>query len=155
MAWRDRDHQFLAGTRAAALVLLVVPALAIVMPLTAYVSGLGPALLQALLGFAGAVVLLEALLFDYRKVPFTCSYVPSENVKALAPLYFLMFMIGAVTFAGLERTALQDAGAALRLLALLGVLFAVMRIVSRRRPRLAAMDFNEVPVTTQRLGLNA
>ena len=31
--------------------------------------------------------MLEALLVSYDKVPFTCTYLPSENMKALAPLY--------------------------------------------------------------------
>jgi hypothetical protein len=154
IAWRDRPRQFLAGARAAAIVLLVLPALAVVVPLVAYVLGPVPALVHAGLGLAGAVVLLDALLFTYAKVPFTCSYLPSEPLKALAPLYLMMFLLGASIFAGLERMALASTGAALRLLAILAVLFVVIRLVSLRQPRLAAIDFNEAPVTTQRLGLH-
>jgi hypothetical protein len=52
------------------------------------------------------LVVLEALMLSYDKVPFTCSYVPNENMKALRPLYLLMFLIGATWFARLESAAL-------------------------------------------------
>ena len=61
--------------------------------------------------FAGAVVVLEVLLFSYEKVPFTCTYMPSENLKAFGIPYVVDFLLGASIFAGMERTALQDPAA--------------------------------------------
>ena len=64
--------------------------------------------MHAGLGLAGAIVLLEALMLSYDKVPFTCTYLPSENMKALAPIYAIAFIIGAVKFAGMQKTRVAE-----------------------------------------------
>ena len=115
---------------------------------------MGPALalMHAVLGFAGAMVLLEALMLNYDKVPFTCTYMPSENMKALGPIYTIAFVVGALNFARMEHTALQ--GGAARVLITLAVLFVILRVMSLRRARLPYVEFDEVPATFQRLGLH-
>ncbi len=67
--------------------------------------------MHAALGLAGAIVLLEALMLNYDKVPFTCTYVPSENMKALAPIYVIAFLVGASLFARMQNDALQGTSA--------------------------------------------
>jgi hypothetical protein len=152
LAWGDRTRAFVAGVRHAAIVALVVPALVVLLPLFAFVMGPQPALLHAGLGLAGAIVMLEALMLTYDKVPFTCTYVPSENMKALGPIYTIVFVIGALNFARMEYVALQTSP--VRLLIILAVLFAILRLISWRRPRLPYVEFDEVPATFQRLGLH-
>lgn len=154
LAWRDRGRDFLAGVRRAALVGIVIPALLAVLPLFAFFFGLPLALAHAVLGFAGAVVVLEALLFSYEKVPFTCTYMPSENLKAFGIPYVVAFLMGASIFAGRERTALQDPAAFLRLVGLLILITVVLRVASARRANTPPVDFDEAPATTQRLGLH-
>ena len=153
LAWRDRESQFVSGARRAALFGLALPAIAAVFVLDWYVLGLWLAAEHAAFGLLGAVVLLEALMVSYDKVPFTCSYVPNDNMKALGPLYLLMFMVGAFWFARMESAALvaQTPG---WLLAVLGIAFAVLRGFSLTRHRLAAVDFDEVPASAQKLGLH-
>jgi hypothetical protein len=153
MAWRGHDRQFITGARRAALVGLVLPALSAVFVLDTIVLGPSMAAQHAMLGAAGAIVLLEALMLGYDKVPFTCSYLPNENMKALGPLYLLLFMIGASSFARMESAAIttQSFG---WLLAVLLVLFALLRGFSLSRHRLMPVDFDEVPATTQKLGLH-
>ena len=154
LAWRGHERQFVAGARRAALVGLVLPALAAVFVLDTIMLGPWIAAQHAALGAAGAVVLLEALMLGYDKVPFTCSYVPNDNMKALGPLYLLMFMIGALSFANMQSAAIvgQTPG---WLLTVLAVLFIALRGFSLTRHRLLPVDFDEVPATTQQLGLNA
>ncbi len=154
LAWRNRTREFLAGVRRAALVGIVVPALAIVLPLFWFFLGFGTAVAHGLLGFAGAVMLLELLLFSYQKVPFTCTYMPSENLKALAIPYLVLFLGGASAFARMERNALLQPDAAVRLLVLLSVIVIALRVASRRRTMLPTIEFDEAPATTQRLGLH-
>jgi hypothetical protein len=155
LAWREREREFLTGVRRAALVGVVVPALLIVLPLFAFVLGVDLAAAHALLGFAGAIVVLEALLFSYEKVPFTCTYLPSENLKLMAIPYVVVFLTGASVFARMEHAALRDPIAAARLIGLLAVIVIGLRVADRRRPhRLLPMDFDEAPATTQRLGLH-
>jgi hypothetical protein len=154
LAWRERERPFLSGVRRAALVGLAVPALLTTLPLFVFVMGWAPALAHASLGLAGAIALLEMMLVGYTKVPFTCSYLPNENMKALGPLFVILFLIGATIFAGMERAALSDPAAAIRLLALLSIAFGVCRTISIRTRRPALVDFHEAPATTQRLGLH-
>jgi hypothetical protein len=154
MAWRGHDRQFVTGARRAALVGLVLPALGAVFVLDATILGPRMATQHAMLGAAGAIVLLEALMLGYDKVPFTCSYLPNENMKALGPIYLLMFMIGATSFARMESDAITTQSFAW-LLTVLALLFVALRGFSLTRPRLMPVDFDEVPASTQKLGLNA
>jgi hypothetical protein len=153
LAWREQEREFVRGARRAAFVALVVPSLLAVFVLDAVVLGPWLALEHAGLGAAGALVVLEALMLSYDKVPFTCSYVPNENMKALGPLYLLMFVIGAYSFASMESAALI-AQTPVWLLTVLAGIFAALRVVSLSRRRLAAVDFDEVPASTQKLGLH-
>ena len=154
LAWGDRTRAFVAGVRHAAIVALVVPALVILLPLFTFVMGPQLALMHAGLGLAGAIVLLEALMVNYDKVPFTCTYMPSENMKALGPIYAIAFVVGALNFARMEYTALQGEGGAVRALITLAVLFLIFRVMSLRRARLPYVEFDEVPATFQQLGLH-
>jgi hypothetical protein len=153
LAWRDRTEDFVAGVKRAAIVALVLPALAILLPLFTFVLGPQLALMHAALGLAGAVVLLEALMVTYDKVPFTCTYLPNEN-KALVPIFAIAFMVGALNFAHMQYAALQGDGA-LRAVVVLSVAFVILRVMSVKRERLPHVEFDEAPATYQRLGLNS
>ena len=108
--------------------------------------------MHAALGFGGAVVLLDALLLTYHDVPFTCAYVPSENMKALGPIYVVVFTFVSVSFAKAEVAALDRSGLA-AFVVVLAVAFAACRIatVRRRRP---PIEFDQRPATLQRLELH-
>lgn len=153
LAWRGRDRAFLAGVKCAAVVALVLPALGALLPLFVFVLGPQLALMHAALGLAGAIVLLEALMLTYDKVPFTCTYIPSENMKALAPIYAIAFLAGASMFARMQNDALQGTSA-IRSLITLAVVFAILRAMSVKRARLPYVEFDEAPATFQRLGLD-
>ncbi len=153
LAWRDRTRAFIAGARRAAIVGLVLPALVLLLPLFTYVMGVPLALVHAGLGLAGAIVLLEALMVSFDKVPFTCTYLPTENMKALGPIYAIAFVVGALNFAGMQHAALQS-GNAVRVLITLAAAFAILRVMSLKRTRLPAVEFDEAPATFQRLGLH-
>ena len=153
LAWRNLEREFVNGTRRAAFVALVVPALLVVFVLDAVVLGPWLAIEHAVFGAAGALVLLEVLMINYDKVPFTCSYLPNENMKALGPLYLLMFMVGASMFARMESAALIAQTPAW-LMTVLAIAFALLRAFALTRRRLAAVDFDEVPASSQKLGLH-
>ena len=153
LAWRGQEAAFLAGVKGAAVVALVLPALVVLLPLFVVVIGPQSALLHAGLGLAGAIVLLEALMLNYDKVPFTCTYLPSENMKALAPIYAIAFVVGASLFARMQNDALLGTSM-LPLLITLPAIFAILRLMSMRRTRLPFVDFDEAPATFQQLGLH-
>lgn len=153
LAWRGDTRTFLAGVKLAAVVTLVLPTLIVLLPFFAGVLGVPLALAHAALGLAGGIVLLEALMVGYDKVPFTCTYVPDENMKALAPLYAIAFLVGASMFARLESRALFE-GHAMTAVIVLTVAYAVIRAISETRRRPPQVEFDEAPATVQRLGLN-
>jgi hypothetical protein len=153
LAWRGRERAFLAGVKHAAVVALVIPALAVLLPLFVFVLGPQRALLHALLGLAGAIVLLEALMLNYDKVPFTCTYVPTENMKALAPIYAIAFFIGAAQFAQMQHDALANWNPVTALVTL-AILFTILRVWSMKRAHPAQVEFDEAPAAHLRLGLD-
>jgi hypothetical protein len=154
LAWHGRDRAFVAGVKRAAIVALALPAIAVVLPFYLFVLGPQLAIMHVVLGLAGAIVLLEALMLTYDKVPFTCTYLPSENMKALAPVYAIAFLVGASMFAQMQNNALQGGGAIGALVTLAG-LFAILRVMSVKRTRLPYVEFDEAPATFQRLGLDS
>ena len=79
------------------------------------------------------------------------TYLPDVLVKSVA---LVIFLIGASTFAGMERGALQEPAAAIRTIALLTVIYVALRVVALRQMKRPPIDFDEAPVTTQRLGLH-
>jgi hypothetical protein len=152
-AWRGRSRAFALGVQLAGMTTLVVPAILITMvPVTA-VGGVTLAAAHALLGVIGAAIVLDALMLSYDKVAFTCAYVPGDNMRALAPIYALMFLIGATLFSRLELAVLTGSLAVKGSLALIGLL-VVLRIMSLTRHRTAAIDFNEGPEGFHELGLH-
>lgn len=146
LAWRERGRAFLAGARRAALAALVLPSVLLLLPLFVFVLGPQLAVVHALLEFAGAVVLLEALMANYDKVPFTCMYVPTENMKALGPIYAIAFLIGASSVARMQNDVLQSGNAA-RLLITLAAAFAILRLMSVKRARLPHVRFDARPLS--------
>jgi hypothetical protein len=153
LAWREQERAFLAGANRAAIAGLVLPALVILLPMFVYVLGPGLAIANAAIGLAGSIVLLEALFVGYDKVPFTCTYLPDDRIKALAIPLVVMFIVGASVYARMTSEALFGDG--LRsLVVTLVVVYVALRVASARRGRLPNVEFDEAPATVQRLGLH-
>jgi len=74
-------------------------------------------------------------------------------MKALAPLYLLVFVIAAVWFARMESATITTRTFGW-LLTVLALMFGMVRAVSLTRHRLMPVDFDEVPASTQKLGLH-
>lgn len=154
LAWRGHDRAFVRGAKSAAIIGLALPAVALLLPLFVWVLGTAGALQHAALGIAGAVVFLEAMLLSFDKVPFTCVYIPSENMKALGPVYAAGFLILSTLFARLEHGAIIRGRAASAVVTLL-VIYLVIRVASARRWRPSTVDFDEGPSHFNRLGLDS
>lgn len=152
VAWRHRTQAFLSGVRVAALLQLVIPTLIAIAVCDLFLLGMEAAVMHGLLGLAGAIVLLEALLLGFDKVPFTCSYLPQARMKALAPMYLIAFVLGAAAFARLQHAAVHGGGAAAAFSTLAAV-WVVLRLIAATQARRPVV-FEEAPVTIQRLGLD-
>jgi hypothetical protein len=154
IAWRGQASAFANGVQGAAMLTLAVPAIAIAMLPVAAVGGPALAAAHAAIGLLGAAIVVEALMLSYDKVPFTCTYVPDENIKGIAPLLVIGFLIGATLFAQLELRMLAG-GFAVKGGVGLAILFIVLRVISMRRTRSAQIDFNEGPPGLHSLGLHS
>lgn len=154
MAWQGQVRAFSSGAQTAALLTLAAPAILLLMPVVAVAGGIPLAIAHAMLGLLGAAIMLEVLMLTYDGVPFACSYMPGDNMRAVGPIYAAMFLIGAVLFARLQLAILSGTFTIPGVTALI-VLLVSLRVASSRRRRIAQVDFDEVPVTIQQLGLHS
>ena len=153
VAWQGKARAFANGVRAAALLSIALPAIVAVVAPIAFAGGVLFAAAHALVGVAGAAIFLDALMLSYDKVPFTCTYLPGDNMRAVAPIYGIAFLIGASAFAQLELAILTGSYSVAGVAALAAI-FIALRVASALRPRVADIDFNEAPVSLQNLGLH-
>jgi hypothetical protein len=78
-------------------------------PIYAALWGWVPALQQLIFSLMLSLILIELLLINFRKIPFTCSYQPGKaNIALLGILYWLGFSTYAYSMATLERWLLKD-----------------------------------------------
>ncbi len=153
IAWHGRVRAFTSGAQTGAFMTLALPAILLVAPLVAVAGGVPIAAAHALLGILGAAILLEALMLMYDGVPFACSYLPSDNTRVVAPVFAAAFLIGATLFAQLQLAILNGSFTVPGITGLV-LLLASLRVASTRRIRKASVDFEEMPVTLQQLGLH-
>lgn len=154
VAWQGKSRAFANGVQVAGLLSIALPAIVAVFPPIAFAGGVSFAAAHALVGVAGAAILLDALMVSYDKVPFTCTYLPGDNMRALAPIYGLAFLVGAAVFARIELGILTGQYTVAGVTAL-AVIIIALRIASTLRPRVADIDFNEAPVSLSELGLHS
>ena len=155
MAWLGDERGYLAGAKAAAVMVLVIVPLLSLLPLHILLFGPVTAVVHSLLGLLFATATLDAMFLGYRKLPFACSHVPIENPRLLWPAAAASFLLVAYGFGYLERSALQTLAGTAALGAILGAIVLMTKLIDRaqRRER-RPVNFHEGPVPpTQRLGL--
>jgi hypothetical protein len=131
-----RSH--VAGARIALLLISAGPPIALFLPVSIALWGWGVATAHAVYVLALAWVLVEALMWRFGRVPFTCQYVPGKaNVRLLWPLYLTLFTTYAYTMAELEVWLL---GRPRLFVAAIVILGAAAFIVSRVSARVGRTD---------------
>ena len=99
----DEKTAYLRSTRKALVLLGLVPIGLITFPLYWALWGLRLAAGHTALWMLLGTLLIEALLARFRKVPFTCSYMPGNaRVKRLWPVYLALMLIYGYTTAQSE-----------------------------------------------------
>lgn len=138
------------------LALGVAVPLALIGPLQWWVLGasaLGVVLVEALIGW----LLVEWLMADWRRIPFTCSYIPG---KGFVPHMFVKglgsYLLFTVATGILLRISLAEPRAALVLAAILGAAAGALSVHRARQARLTSLLFeDELPTEVTPLRLNA
>jgi hypothetical protein len=140
-------RRMLSGVRRAVVVCLVIPFFVALAPLHAAMWGWGVAARHAGYGVLWALVLVEVLLLQLEKMPFTCSQVPGRGkVRLLWPVYLAGFATYSYWFANRELAALSSGspGLALLVVAVFGGLVACRAHLVRSRTHLV---FHDIPDT--------
>lgn len=155
LAWMGDERPYVTGVKRAALVGLVLPALVALLPLNVNVLGWRLALCHTLNGLLVAAALLELLMLNTRKLPLASTFAPMENVRWVAPVGLVAFLVLTSVFVFVERAALASGR---RSIAFAGTLAAVVLTVRlagwlRRRGGPVAVDFSELPPPAQTLNL--
>jgi hypothetical protein len=107
----EDEHRalLLAGTRKAVLAMGVAPLFLSVAAVFTFLWGWGAATVHVLFGASLSWMLMEALFWNFAKVPFTCTYQPGKiNLPVALLLYLGAFSVYAYTMASVEYWLLEE-----------------------------------------------
>jgi hypothetical protein len=157
LAWQGRAAAFVAGVKRAGWVGVVLPTLTVTS--IWHVVTLGPrlALLHLGVGVAVAILMMEALFFRNRRVPFASVYIPSPDAKVAGSLYGGAVLTASLAVAFVERVSFEAPRFYIGLLATLLGIGAGLRWLDRdsaASPMAIDLD-EEVPPPTQRFSLSS
>lgn len=155
---RPDINEYIGGVRKAVVLVGIVPLFAMLLPVYAALWGWMAGCVHIIFGFVIALLLMEALLAGFAKLPFTCSYVPGKaNVKSLWALYVFAFVIYVSVFSGAELLILQEPSRIVWLFVFAAMCKACLYLYRRRIPAEdLAIVFDERPApAVQTLDLQA
>lgn len=108
LAEDENRVECLAGARKA-MVVPVVLTLALLFPIYLALWGWPPAIMHLVFSLMLSLILVESLLLNFRKIPFTCSFQSGKaNITVLGVFYWSAFTTYAYTMATFERWLLED-----------------------------------------------
>ena len=153
---RPANHEvYLSGVKRAAVVKLVLPVLLALLPFHLLALGRQAAMAHFAFGLLSALVLREAFLLEYRRLPFAASYVPESKLTTYGAIYAFFCLTSVYTVAWLEHLALGTTSGTVVLFVVTVTGFGALRAIDmwqRRNPR--EVDLDElVDPPTLRLGL--
>jgi len=130
--------------------------IALVAPLQWWVLGVGSLAAQPVEAAIGWV-LLEWMMADWRRVPFTCSYIPGKGFfPQMCVKAFAVYVVFTVATGLLLRLSIRHPGVAAGAIVILGAAAVILRTRSLRRARQTSLMFEEqVPSDLSPLQLNA
>jgi hypothetical protein len=153
---RPAKHDvYLRGVKRAAVFKLVLPALLVLLPFHLFALGRQLALAHFAFGLLIALVLREAFLLEYRRLPFAGNYVPEVRLTTHGGVYAFICLAIVYTVAWLEHVALSTTSGTVVLFVVTVMSFAAIRAIDmwqRRNPREVDLD-EVVDPPTLRLGL--
>jgi CubicO group peptidase (beta-lactamase class C family) len=138
----------LKAVRRSLIVLAVAPGWAISVVLFVWLWPWRPALVHVvMLGLLGAIM-ADLCLHNFRKIPFTCSYLPGRSYAHMAILSLLGIMFLIVRGADVERRALGSlwGSAAMLILFGIGAACARWRTAANAKSPEESLRFEEEPV---------
>jgi hypothetical protein len=146
----------LNATALAMIAAAVIPIAAISILLTAALWPLRDALLAAGLQVVTGVLLVEAVLLRWTRVPFACEHIPSPDVvKGGWPLFLIALYVYAFQLSDWQEAALHSRATLWSYLIACLVVIVTIRLVRRHQWRGRSLEFDAVyPHAVQRLNLS-
>jgi len=153
LAWLGQSGPFVAGVRRAALAAIVLPVLAVLLPVHVYVLGWRLAALHLTTGALMGAAIVAALTYQTSRLPFAASYVPGD-LTTLGPAALVGSLIAVSIVAEIERLALTVKEATIALWVVLLAIQVVVRVAGRRNVQLDLPSaFEPAPPGATRLDL--
>ncbi len=148
--------QCVNGAALVMLTLVVLPILLVTTIATVPMWPLMDVVTIAWLQLLAGVVLIEAVLFGWNKVPFACAHAPSPDVlKAWWPMYTLAMYLYAFKQATWQIHALQSRRTLAYYAAIVVTVAVVLHVVRTQKLRRQSLEFDVVPShTVERLNLS-
>jgi hypothetical protein len=146
---------YLRGAKRAAFLKLLVPILLALLPFHMFALDARTAVMHLVFGLVCALVLSEASLLDYRRLPFAASYVPEAKITTHGGIYAFAWLISVYTVAWSEHVALSTRTGTIVLFGVSAAGFGALRGIDlwqRQQPREVELD-EQVDPPTLRLGL--
>ena len=137
--------EYVAATRKWIVVCAILPLFALMSPIEFACFRPAVAMFHLAFGIALSMTLAEILFFGFRKVPFTCSYLPGKvNFTGLAVIYVFGFTWYSDLMSGVEFWLSGRPAPAIAFLALMGVcLTASARWRAHRVNRTALLEYED------------
>ena len=149
---RRRGH--LTAVHRAFVRLAILPAIALSAPVQLVVLGLPAAGRSWILAGLFGLLIVELVLTEWRRVPFTCTWLPGKRPLPLLVVFGLISLILVVVLGELMTLAIQSTGGLLALGALLLSIVVGLRWRRLRTWALLPLQFeDEAPDVVQTLGL--
>ncbi len=104
-----RPAEYLAGVRKLMILAGIVPPVLCLFPVYGYLWGWVYALRHVVLVVLILLVVLEYLVADFPKIPFTCSFLPGKaNLKATVGIYVTVFVVFALIISAVELALVRS-----------------------------------------------
>jgi len=154
LSWDGDSDRYLLGVRRAVKLGLLLPLFAVLAALQASLWGPQVAAAHFIAGWLASACLADAVLLNFFKLPFTCSYSPKGTFKTRWPLYAVALYAYSIGFTSLERRALESARGMTELVVGLVAVATALEGYRRLRSHRDAVLFDDPPEDpTLRLGL--
>jgi len=153
---RASEH-YIAATRRALLLMAALPVWVVVALLSlGYRPWPHVAVHLVVLALVGSI-LTDLSLVGVSKIPFACSYLPGKsNIQYMFWAFVVVFVPIAMEFSNYEQRAIRHPRPCAVMLAVLGTMATGVWAFNRRRSKLAALYYEELPtVVITTLGLNS
>ncbi len=139
LAEDDQRGLLLAGARKATLWLAITPLFAMLLVVYVCLWGWFTAILYVAYCVALSWLLLEGLMWNFPKVPFTCAYQPGRiNLPIAGLLCMVAFSVYAYTMASFGRWLIEEP---VKMLVFYGLFGGVLAVVSSYRERQLETDW--------------